>query len=105
MADVLTFLTSITIVLLAGLISTYISKKFKLPLSLILVFAGMIIGNIFYYKQPAVQLGGMFLAVLSIIALVFVLFDSTSKIKFHSLDRTMKDSALYFSVAVILNVI
>ncbi|MEK6886945.1 MAG: cation:proton antiporter [Nanoarchaeota archaeon] len=105
MADVLVFLTSLTLVLLAGIISVSISRKFKIPLPLTLLVSGVILGNIFYNERPIIDLGGMFLAVLSVVALVVVLFDSTRKIKIHEYDVSVKDSLRFFVFALILNLI
>lgn len=105
MADVLVFLTSLTLVLLAGIISISISRKFKLPLPLILFILGSVLGNIFYNNRPIIDLGGMFLATLSIVALVVVLFDSTRKIRLHEHDISMKISLKFFIISLILNLI
>ncbi len=105
MADVLVFLTSLTLVLLAGIISISISKKFKIPSLLTLFISGLILGNISYNNRPVIDLGGMFLATLSIIALVIVLFDSAKKIKIHEYDVSVRDSLRFFVFALALNLI
>lgn len=104
MADALIFLTSITFVLLAGIICTSLSKRLKLPLSLLLFLSGVILGNIFYFGRPLAQFGAEFLAAFSIIALLVVLFDSVSRIKFHEIPE-MKEGFYLFIATLLLNLL
>ena len=105
MADVLVFLTSMTLILLAGIISISVSRKFRIPLPLTLFVSGLILGNIFYNNRPVVELGGMFLAALSIIALVVVLFDSSRKIRMHEYDVSVIGSLRFFVFTLGLNLL
>ena len=105
MVETLIFLTSVTLVLLVGLLSIFISKKLKFPLPLVLFVLGVILGSVYYYGRPVVDLGGDFLAAFSIIALLVVLFDSTSRIKFYAYDKSMHDATKMFVITLILNLI
>jgi len=105
MTDVLLFLTSLTLILIAGIFSIYISKKFKLPLPLVLFLIGFFLGNVYYYDRPIIDLSGNFLAAFSLIALSLVLFDSTSKIKFYAFDKSMQESLKFFIITLLLNLI
>jgi NhaP-type Na+/H+ and K+/H+ antiporter len=105
MADVLIFLTSITLILLASIVAIAIARRTKLPLPLLLFSAGIILGNIFYLDRPLVQLTGTFLSAFSIVALLIVIFDATSKLKFYDIDTTMKHGVWFFVIALVLNVV
>lgn len=105
MTDVLVFLTSITLILLAGIISISLAKRTKFPLPLWLFFIGLFLGNIFYVNRPVIQLTGTFLSAFSIIALIIVLFYSFSSIKFYNFDKSMKEGFRFFAVSLILNAV
>lgn len=105
MTDALVFLTSITLLLVAGLISVYLSKKTKFPLPLFLFATGAILGKLFYAGRPLVILGGSFLSSFSIIALLMVVFDATSRLRFTNWDNSMKESFAFFLLSLILNLI
>lgn len=105
MAEVLVFLTSITLILIASIIALAVAKWTKLPIPLLLFVAGVLLGNIIYLGKPVVLLSGAFLSALSIVALLVVVFDAVSKIKFYNLDRSMKDVVWFFAFALLLNLV
>ena len=105
MVEALVFLTSVTLILLVGLLSVFIAKKLKLPLPLTLFVLGATLGSVYYYERPIVDLGGDFLATFSIVALLVVLFDSTSRIKFYSYDKSMHDATGMFLITLLFNLI
>ncbi len=105
MADAFVFLTSITFILLAGIISLVLAKKTKIPLPLFLFLSGLGLGNIFYYDQPLIQLTGTFLSVVSIVALLVVIFEATSRIKVREFDASMKYVFSFFLLSLVLNIV
>jgi len=76
-----------------------------MPSPLVLFILGIILGNVYYHERPVVDLGGDFLAAFSIIAFLVVLFDSTSKIKFYSYDKSAHDATKIFAVTLLFNLI
>lgn len=105
MADVVTLLMSLTLILLGGIIAIGISKKTKLPLALTLFAVGAILANIIYYGQPIVSFPGFVLAAFSIIAVIIAIFNSTSKIRFSQFNKSTKDVFSFFTFNLILNVV
>ncbi|MBN2420833.1 hypothetical protein JXB27_00985 [Candidatus Woesearchaeota archaeon] len=104
MADAVTLLISLTLILLGGIIAIGISKKTKLPLALTLFAVGAIFANIIYYGRPVISFPGFMLAAFSIIAVIIAIFDSTSKIRFSNFDKTSKDVFSFFFLNLLLNV-
>ncbi len=105
MVDTITFLTSITFILLAGLVSVAVSKRLKIPLPLVLFFSGVVFGNIFYYGRPLIRLGEPFLSAFSIIAFILILFDATSRIRFSEIDNSVKSAFRFFILSLIFNIL
>lgn len=103
MTDLLVFLTSITIILLTGIIAISLSKRTKISLPLLLFFAGLIVGNILYLGKPIVQLTGAFLSTFSIVSLIIVLFYSFSNLKIHDFDKSMKEGLQFFVLLLLAN--
>ncbi len=86
MAETLTILTSLAALLLVGIVASMIATKLKLPDVLILILAGMGIAQITYKGAAVVQFPTSFLSAISILALVMIVFHSSSKFKFRELD-------------------
>ncbi len=103
MIDLLMFLISITFILLAGIISIYLAKATRVPLPLFLFAFGVILGNIEYEHVSIIQMPGSFLEIVSVVALLLVLFDALSKVRFGHFDASSHDALLFFFVALIVN--
>jgi len=82
----LTILTSLAVLLLVGVICSIIATKLKIPDVLLLILAGMAIGQIKYEGLPAVEFPQSFLTAISILALVMIVFHSSSRFKFREMD-------------------
>ncbi|MFH1053991.1 MAG: cation:proton antiporter [Candidatus Woesearchaeota archaeon] len=79
MADpTLSFLTVLAVILLAGIFTTLISRFLKIPNILLLILIGMVMGFFPYFDFPP-----LFLTATSILALVMIVFDSSSRFKFR----------------------
>ncbi|MFH1316000.1 MAG: cation:proton antiporter [Candidatus Woesearchaeota archaeon] len=79
MADpTLSFLTVLAVLLLAGIFTTLISRYLKIPNILLLILIGMVMGFFPYFDFPP-----LFLTATSILALVMIVFDSSSRFKFR----------------------
>ncbi len=101
-----TFLTYLSLVLLAGIIITIISQKIKIPNVIFLIIAGIFIGNLSYQGEALIQFPEMFLTSISIFALVLIVFDSSSRFKlreFSSLSlQALKLSAIFLLLNIVL---
>lgn len=86
MADALGVLTSLTVILLIGLIVSIISSKLKIPDILLLIASGILIGSVPYKGAYLFEFPTIFLTSISILALAIIIFDSTSKLKIREFD-------------------
>lgn len=93
----LVFLTYIAVILLFGIILTIISRKLKIPNILLLIVIGIIFGNIRYNGSPLMSFPEIFLTGMGTLALVMVVFDSSSRFKFKEFD-TLSIAALKLSI-------
>ncbi|MBN2111688.1 cation:proton antiporter [Candidatus Woesearchaeota archaeon] len=84
--DALGILTSITAILLIGLLVSILSSRLKIPDVLLLILVGIGIGAVEYEGAPLVQFPVIFLTSISILALATIIFDSTSKLKLREFD-------------------
>ena len=94
--ETLFYLTSIAVLLLIGIICSIIANKLKIPNVLILLLAGISLSYLRYDNQPLVTFSPVFLTSISIIALVMILFDSSSRLKLKTFD-TLSLKALKLS--------
>lgn len=105
MVDALILLTSLTLVFLTAIVAIALAKRTKIPLLLWMFVLGFAIGNILYNGAPIIQIPGEFLSVFSIIALLIVVFEATSKVRIASFDTSTKHAAFFYFIGLILNVI
>ena len=81
MSDALVYLSYIGIILLIGLVLTVIANKIKLPNVLLLLLAGIVIKTLSYKGSPLIDFPDVFLTSIGILALVTIVFDSSSRFK------------------------
>ena len=105
MADALTIVTSITLLLLVGMLSSILANKFKISEVLILLLVGMVIGKINYQGQSIVSFPQTFLISISIIALVMIIFDASSNFKLRELDTLSFKALKLISIFLLFNLI
>lgn len=95
----LLFLTYIAVILLFGIVITIISRKLKIPNILLLIILGIVLGNIKYKGGSLMSFPGIFLTSMGTLALVMVVFDSSSRFKFKEFDtlsiKALKLSAIF----------
>ncbi len=83
----LLYLAYIGIILFLGIITTIISKKIKIPNVLLLILLGIGIGNIDYKGGPLISFPDVFILSIGVLALVLIVFDSTSRFKLREFDE------------------
>ncbi len=108
--DALTYLTYLGILILIGLIITFFSQKLKIPNILLLIISGIIINQLIkWYSEKKgvaqVEFPVVFIASLSILALVMILFDSTSKFKYKEFDDFSVAALKYSIVFLLVNMV
>ena len=86
MVETITILTSMAVLLLVGFISSMIASKLKIPDILLLILVGMAIGRIQYHGMPLIEFPSTFLTSISLLALVMIVFHSSSKFKLKQMD-------------------
>jgi len=103
--EALLFLTYLCVILLLGIICTIISKKLKIPNILLLIIIGIIIGNLDYKGSALISFPEIFLISMGTLALVMVIFDSSSRFKFKEFDtfsiRALKLSIIFLFLNLI----
>jgi cell volume regulation protein A len=105
MATAISVLTSITVILLIGLLISIFASKFKIPDVLLLIVAGILVGSVPYKGTYLISFPEIFLTSVAILALAMIIFDSTSRLKLREFDTfSMKAIKLAF-VFLALNLV
>ena len=103
--DAIVYITYIAIILIVGLICSFISKKLKIPNILLLIIAGMLLQHVNYEGSPLMVFPTTFLSTISIFALAMIVFDASSRLKLKEFD-TFSTKALKVSIVfLLLNII
>ena len=105
MMDALFYLTSLAIIMVIGILCTIFSEKIKMPNVLLLVIAGIIIGHIDYYGKPLINFSPLFLTSVGILALVMIIFDSSSRLKLKEFDTFSMRALNLTGIFLLLNLI
>ncbi len=103
--DPITFLTYLAILLLVGIICTLLSQKIRIPNILLLIIAGILIGNLSYRGNPLIQFPDTFLTSISVLALVLIIFDSSSRFKLREFTNLSTYALGLTGMFLLLNVL
>ncbi|MBW2973519.1 cation:proton antiporter [Candidatus Woesearchaeota archaeon] len=103
--EALTILTSISAVLLIGIIFSIIATKLKIPEILVLIVAGIILGFIQYHGEQLIQFPNMFLTSVSLLALALIVFDSASKLRLKELDVLSLKALKFVGIFTLLSLV
>ncbi len=102
--DAITYLTSISLFFLVGILSTILSKRLRIPNVILLVLAGFLIKLL--AKSDIIYLPSLFITLTSLIALALIIFDSASRFKFKEFDtfslRGLKLFTIFLSLCLLL---
>ncbi len=105
--DALNILTSISILLMAGMLLSLLSQKIKVPDVLFLILLGIFLSIIPYKDGALMDFPPLFLTATSLLALAMIVFNSTAKLKFRELDEFSTKALwlalvfLFFSVLIL----
>jgi len=91
-SNLLSQISYIAVILLIGLLVAILSKKLKLPDVLLLIISGIALGFFIKFENLPLNLPKEFIAGLGIFALVLIVFESTTGMRFRELDWFTKDS-------------
>lgn len=103
--EALVFLTNLAIVMAIGLVLTVLSQKLKLSNVLLLIVAGIILAKISYKGTAVIEFSPAFLTSIGILALVMIIFDSSSKFKLSEFDKLSFSSLKLTFLFLLLNLI
>src|SRR3989344_4583693 len=117
----ISYLTYLGVVVLLGLACSVISKKIAVPNILLLIFTGIFLnkfwdiinGGVFFFQKlgfiksytpylsgPLIFFPPLFIAILALLSLVMIVFESTSRFKYKDLDdfslSALKLTAVFF---------
>ncbi len=105
MADILTILTIIGVLLLIGILISIVSAKIKVPSILLLLLVGVFAGNILYKGQPIIDLPPLFLTGIGILALIMIVFDSCAKLNIKEMEKYSVPALKLAMTFLVLNAI
>jgi len=105
MMDALFYLTSLAIIMVIGILCTIFSEKIKMPNVLLLVIAGIIIGHVDYNGNPLINFSPLFLTSVGTLALVMIIFDSSSRLKLKEFDTFSMKALKLAGIFLLLNLI
>ena len=105
MMDALFYLTSLAIIMVIGILCTIFSEKIKMPNVLLLVIAGIIIGHVEYEGNPLINFSPLFLTSVGTLALVMIIFDSSSRLKLKEFDTFSMKALKLAGIFLLLNLI
>ena len=92
-------------ILLAGLLSSMISRKLQIPNLLLLILLGMGLSLIKVDGKILMQFPPVFLTSIAILTLAMVVFDSSSKFKFKKFDSISAQAMKLSLVFLLLNMV
>ncbi len=101
----LTYLTYLGIVLLIGLLMSILAKKLRIPNILLLILSGIALANIKYKGETLMSFEPAFLIGIALLALVMIVFDSSSKFKWREFDSLSFRVLKLIMIFLFLNVI
>ncbi|MFC1801604.1 cation:proton antiporter [Nanoarchaeota archaeon] len=99
------FLTSLAILLLIGIFLTYISRRLKIPNVVLLIVAGIVISLIRFKGEKIITFSNDFLTAIAIIALIMIVFDSTSRLRINSLGKEASHSLVVTTLFILTELV
>ncbi len=86
MAEALSVLTGLVFIIIVGILVSLFAKKIHISNVLLLLIAGLVIGNI-SHAYGFIEISGIAIVTIAIIALVIIVFDGASRFELKSLDH------------------
>ncbi|MCX6709667.1 MAG: hypothetical protein NTV63_01790 [Candidatus Woesearchaeota archaeon] len=101
----LEYIASVAAILFIGIISSILSKKFRISNALIMIFSGIILSFIKFSGKPMIMLHPSFIIGVSVVAIALVVFDCSSRFRIREFDSLSARAMRLFFTALILNAI
>ena len=79
--DPILVLAYIAVILMAGVLCSFVSKELKLPYNLMLILLGLFLGGLYYSGRAVVSVDTGFVVGVGTLALILLVFDSSSRLK------------------------
>lgn len=98
-------LTAIAIILLVGLLVTYLAKKINVSHILLLIITGIIGGEVFRALRYPIDISTTFLVSISLLTLVMIVFDGTSRFQLKMVDKLSLNASKVTLLFLFFNVI
>ena len=99
-------LTSLSILLLLGLWLTYLCQRFKMSNVLVLIIAGVLISFLRFKGEKLISFSSDFLISIAVIALIMIVFDSTSQFRLSKIvketGKAIEVSSLFLIACIIV---
>ncbi len=105
LTDPILSLTYFAIVLLIGLVCSVIANQLKIPNVFLLLLSGIALNNIYYKGAPLIQFPVAFTTSISILALVMIVFDSSSRLSFKEVDTFSTNALQLTGIFLVLTLI
>jgi len=103
--DALFYLTGIAIILFLGLLISILSDRLKISNMLLLILVGISAGYVEYNGVKIFEFPSVFLVCIATLALVMIVFDGSSKMKFKEVDEMSSQALKVTGLALIFNML
>ena len=103
--DALFYLTGIAIILFLGLLVSILSDRLKISNMLLLIIIGIIAGYVEYDGVKIFEFPSVFLVCIATLALVMIVFDGSSKMKFKEIDELSSKALKVTGLAMLFNML
>ena len=103
--EAIVYITYIALILLVGLVASFIAKKLRIPNVLLLIIAGMLLQYVNYEGAPLMSFPHTFLSTISIFALAMIVFDAASRLKLKEFDTFSTKAFKVSLIFLILNIL
>lgn len=103
--DALTVVTSLTALLLLGLLVSLVSKHFRIPNVLLLILLGFLLGKITLDGVPIFNFDSILLVGVAILSLVVMVFTGSSSFELRAVDKSTTSVLRLVGIFLFLNLI
>ena len=103
--DPISYILVFGVILFVGIILTALANKTNIPPALLLLLTGIILSNIFYKGKQLVSIPREFVTTIGILALIVIVFYSSSKLKLKEIDNTYQIASKLVLLIIILNLV
>ncbi|MBN1793251.1 cation:proton antiporter [Candidatus Woesearchaeota archaeon] len=103
--DPMIVLAYIAILLMIGVLCTFVSRMLRLPYNLILLLLGLFLGSLFVSGSPLVQIDSGFIVAIGTLMLVLLVFDSAARMRVDEVSPDALPSIRLMDLFVIFSIV